>query len=167
MVLSLNTAKTLMTISSTLLDDFIASPSSYTKITIQGYYNDTTTGITKEYDGGNLITSSTDVATNAGIETINPSFFSTTSFGQGVYHFVITLFGTDIETDEGCIFSNVDLGCTVNDYREEETNQLKKLNAGIDYFMLINTTECQCECNKLIEIYNNLIATVVNKCSTC
>ena len=168
MILSINNLHTILTVSSTLLDDFIATPGDYTKITITGYFNDVDTGVTEEYDEDNLITSSTNVATSAGVETINPAFFTTTSFAQGVYHFLITLYGTDIESDEGCIFVDDTLGCTIDDYRLEETNQFKKLNAGIDYFILKNTANCQCNCNELIEIYNNLITQTSNSnCTTC
>lgn len=168
MILTINTARTLITIESTLLDSFVAAPASYTNITITGYFNDTATGITETYTSAIPITAVTNVATNAGVETINPSFFSTTEFAQGVYRFYIVLISpTTIETDEGCIYVENGLKCNVDTYMLDETKTVnERVFAGLKYRALSSDVDCPCKCDNLIELYNNLNELLTN-CKTC
>ena len=118
MTLTCNSDRTLITVSSTLLDDFIDAPEDYTNIEVKIYFNSTTVSTTETYTEDDPITTTTNVASNGGVETINPAFFTTTSFAQGIYHVVITLTSTDsIQTDEGCLFVEDTIACDVNDYR--------------------------------------------------
>jgi len=170
MTLTINSpTNTLITISSTLLDDFIATPADYTSLTIVGYFNDTTTGITEIYTEADPITTITNVASNAGVETILPSFFSATEFAQGVYQFTITLIGDEIEVDEGCIYVEDGLKCDIDDYLLATGTELNdKLFVGIQYQSLLNATVCACKCDNLIEIYNYLIKQIdTSVCKTC
>lgn len=171
MTLSVNSpTNTQISILSTLLNSFIASPGSYTNVTIEIWYNSTTASTVEVYTSVIPITSSTNVSTVLGLEYVNPAFFSTTEFGQGVYHFLVTLTSeSEILTDEGCLLVIDTLTCDVNTYRLLTTVDLnKRLNAGIDYYMLTQSQECVCGCDNLIEIYNNLILTIANNtCSTC
>lgn len=170
MILSYNTDRTIITISSSLLDDFIATPEDYTDVDIQIYFNSTTSSTTETYSEDDLITDVTNVATDSGVTWVNPAFFNTTEFSQGIYHVVITLTSTgSIQTDEGCIFIESTIACDVNDYRLLSTVDLnKRLNVGIDYYMLTKSQSCTCGCDNLVEIYNNLITTLANNtCSTC
>lgn len=170
MTLSCNNNRTIITIQSDLLDDFIADESAYTDIKVQIFFNSTTASTTETYTEDDPITTTTNVASNGGVETINPAFFTTTSFAQGIYHVVITLTSTDsIQTDEGCLFVEDTIACDVNDYRLLSTVDLiKRLNVGIDYYMLTKSQLCTCGCDNLVEIYNNLITTVANNtCTTC
>jgi hypothetical protein len=171
MTLSINSpANTQITISSTLLNSFIASPASYTDVKVQMYFNSTSASTTETYTSTRLITSSTPVSTSAGLEYINTSFLNTSVFAQGVYHIVVTLTSSsEILTDEGCLFVEDDIACDVNTYRLLSTVDLnKRLNAGLDYYMLTKSQDCSCGCDNLIEIYNNLVTTLANNtCSTC
>ena len=167
MTLTPNLARTEILVSSTLLDSFVANPANYVNITIRIYYNSLTDSTVETYTDASPLTSSTNVSTLAGVEKINPAFFSGTEFQQGVYHVLITLTAEgEIQTDEGCVFVEDDLACTIDTYRLNETNQTKKLNAGLDYFLLKNLQDCSCQCEGMIEIYNNLI-NINNKCKTC
>jgi hypothetical protein len=169
MTLTINPARTLITVTSSLLDNFIATPAAYTKITIKGYFNNTASPVTKEYTSLIPITSSTDVATNAGVETINPSFFLTTEFVQGIYQFDITLTGsTSIEQESGCLLVEEDLACQVSDYRNLDKTVQEKLMVMSDYFLLRNSQECPCKCEYLMTLYLNLLTTLENNnCQTC
>lgn len=170
MTLSINNDRTQLFIESTILDDFIATPSDYTDVDIQIYFNSTTSSTTETYTDADPITTSTNVASNAGVETINPAFFGATEFAQGIYHFIITLSSeSEIQTSEGCLFVEDTIACDVNTYRLLSTVDLnKRLNAGIDYYMLTQSQSCTCGCDNLIEIYNNLITTIANNpCTTC
>ena len=170
MTLSVNSTRTLIEITDTLLNAFLLAPASYTNIEIKIYQNNATAATIETYSNAVPITAVTNIATIAGIEYANPSFFSATEFEQGVYHFIITLTSpTEIQTDEGCIFIEEDLACTINTYREEETIPFNtRLNAGINYFMLKNSQSCPCECEKLIDLYNSLITlTDSTTCKTC
>jgi hypothetical protein len=169
MILSINTNRTLITIQSTLLDLFIATPSSYTSVEVKIFQNSTTASTTETYSSTRLITSSTPVSTVAGLEYINPSFLSTTIFAQGVYHIVVTLTSpSEILTDEGCIFVSTTLPCDVNTYRLDTTHTLpERIDAGLNYYMLTKSQDCPCGCDNLIEIYNNLVTTLTNNCTTC
>ena len=170
MTLSINEDRTVITIVDSLLNSFIAAPADYTDIDIQIYFNSTTTATTETYTDADPITTSTNVASNGGVETVNPAFFSATEFAQGIYHFTITLTSeSEIETSDGCLFVEDTIACDVNTYRLLSTVDLtKRLNAGIDYYMLTKSQSCTCGCDNLIEIYNNLITTVANNtCTTC
>lgn len=170
MTITYNSDRTLLTVSSTLLDDFIADETAYTNIKVQIFFNSTTSSTTETYTENTPITTTTNVASNGGVETINPAFFGVTEFAQGIYHVIITLTsGTQIETDEGCIFVEDTIACDVNEYRLLSTVDLnKRLNVGIDYYMLTKSQSCTCGCDNLVEIYNNLITTVANNtCTTC
>lgn len=171
MVLSINSpTNTIITISSTLLDDFIATPASYTDIDIQIYFNSTTDSTTETYSNSVPITGVTNVATNAGVETINPAFFGATEFAQGIYHVVIALTSdAEIQTDEGCLFVEDTIACDVNTYRLDTTHTLQqRIDAGLDYYMLTKSQDCTCGCDDLTEIYNNLVIKLdSNPCTTC
>ncbi len=170
MTLSINSGRTQISILDTLLNLFIATPGDYTDIDVQIFFNSTTSSTTKTYSVSVPITTSTPVSSVAGLEYINPSFFDTTIFEQGIYHFIITLTSeSEIETSEGCLFVEDTIACDVNTYRLLTTVDLtKRLNAGIDYYMLTKSQSCTCGCDNLVEIYNNLITTVANNtCTTC
>ncbi len=170
MVLTINSGRTQISILSTLLNSFIASPASYTDIKVQMYFNSTSASTTETYSSTRLITSSTPVSTVAGLEYINTSFLGSSEFAQGVYHIVITLTSpSEILTDEGCILVSTTLPCDVNTYRLlSDVDLNKRLNVGLDYYMLTKSQDCPCGCNSLIEIYNNLITTLANNtCATC
>ena len=171
MNLSINSpTNTIITITSTLLNSFIAAPASFTDVTIQIFFNSTTTSTTETYTSADPITGSTNVATNAGVETILPAFFGGTEFAEGIYSILITLSSDEeILTDAGCLFVQDTIACDVNTYRLITTVDLnKRLSAGIDYYMLTQSQECVCGCDNLIEIYNNLVTTIANNtCSTC
>lgn len=170
MTLSINSERTQISILDTLLNLFIATPGDYVDIDVQIFFNSTTSSTTKTYSSTSLITSSTAVSTSGGLEYINPSFFNETSFSEGIYHIIITLTSEDeIQTSEGCLFVQDTIACDVNAYRLLTTIDLnKRLNAGIDYYMLTQSQECTCGCDNLIEIYNNLVTTIANNtCSTC
>ena len=167
-MISINTTRTIITIESTLLDSFIATPASYTNVVITGSISGGS-DVVETYSSTNLITAVTNVATNAGIETINPAFFTATEFVQGVYQFDIKLTSaTTIEQETFCLFVENGLACSVNDYRNLEKTLQEKLLVTSDYLLLKESTECACKCEQLVEIYNNLITTLSNqKCSTC
>jgi len=168
MTLSINTARTVLTISSTLLDLFVATPASYVNITVAGYVSDPDTATTETYSFSSLITASTNVRTSAGTETIVPAFFSATTFSEGVYKFVVTLTSeANVQTDEGCVFIHEDLKCTVDTNLLDETVPiLERVLNGLKYQSLINTDECPCKCDEKMELYNNLI--LINEgCKTC
>lgn len=170
MTLSINSGRTQISILDTLLNSFLAAPASYTDIDIQIYFNSTTSSTTKTYSVSVPITTSTPVSSVSSLEYINPSFFSGTEFSEGIYHVVIVLTSpSEIQTSEGCLFVQDTIACDVNTYRLLTTVDLnKRLNAGIDYYMLTQSQECVCGCDNLIEIYNNLVTTIANNtCSTC
>lgn len=172
MNLEINLAHTLITVSSDLLDNFVADPSLFADIVIEGFYNDTETSTSKTYTNADPIDDTTDVATSAGVETIKPSFFSGTSFGNGVYHFIITLTTeVGISVEEGCLFVDTTtdgLACLVNDYRLSTATQEKKILAGLDYFLLMNSQDCNCKCPELIDLYNDLYKKVTTQpCQGC
>lgn len=170
MTLSINNDRSQISIVDELLNDFIADPASYVDIDVQIFFNSTTDSTTETYSSTNLITDSTPVSTSGGLEYINPSFFGSTIFEQGVYHILIVLTSeSQIETSEGCLFVEDTIACDINEYRLTSTIDLnKRLNVGIDYYMLTKSQSCTCGCDNLVEIYNNLITTIANNtCSTC
>jgi hypothetical protein len=169
MTLSINSpTNTIITIVDTLLNDFIAAPASYTDIDIQIYFNSTTSSTTETYTDADPITTSTNIASNSGVETVNPAFFGGTSFEQGIYHFIITLTSeSEIETSEGCLYVEDGLKCDVDEYiLNSSVDILERVLAGIKYQSLISATECPCKCDKKIKIYNNLID-INNTCQGC
>lgn len=167
MTVTINSLHTVLTLSSTLLNNFIGNEEDYTKITITGYFNDTETGVTETYDEDDPITSSTNVRTEAGVETLVPAFFTTTEFGEGVYHFLVTLYGETIETDSGCIYVEDGLKCDVDDYMLDESIPiLERVLAGLKYNSIVSSAECPCKCDQKIEIYNSLTH-IQDTCKTC
>jgi len=169
MTLSINTNRALFTISSTLLDSFIASPASYTDIKIQIYQNDVVNSTIKTYTSTNLITSSTDVATIAGVEYINPSFLNASEFVQGVYDIIVTLTSpSQIQTDEGCFYVENGLKCQIDDILVNESKSIEeRILEGLKYQSLISATDCVCKCKEKIQLYLNLIKSISNQCQTC
>ena len=170
MTLSINEDRTVITVVDSLLNSFIATPASYTDIDIQIYFNSTTDSTTETYSNSVPITGVTNVATNGGVETINPAFFGAIEFAQGIYHIVITLTSeSEIETSEGCLFVEDGVACDINTYRLDTSHTLtERLNVGLDYYMLTKSQSCTCGCDNLIEIYNNLVLILDNNpCTTC
>jgi hypothetical protein len=170
MTISINSSFNLMTISSTALDTFVASPSNYIELSVKGYHNSTTSFKEEKYSVSNPITNLTNIATGSGIEYIKPEFFDNGVFTDGVYHFIFTFKSeNEIVTEEACIFVDKDFKCKIDDYRINEVIPFeKRMFAVSDYFLLKNTSECQCKCGNLIEIYNNLIEDFdFKKCFTC
>lgn len=170
MNLSINTTRTLITVESTLLDSFISNPSNYVDIKIDGYFSNTDAPVSHIYTNLEPIGSTTSVATNGGIETILPDFFTTTEFAQGVYQFVITLTSdTEISVDQGCLYVENGLKCDVDDYLLDESKTLlERVLIGLKYKSLLDVSTCSCKCDKYIEIYNDLIDTFdSNTCKTC
>ena len=93
MTLTVNTSRTQISILSTLLNSFIASPASYTNIKVQMYFNSTSASTTETYSSTRLITSSTPVSTSGGLEYINPSFLSIKKVNSsGIDLFFVVLF---------------------------------------------------------------------------
>lgn len=159
MTLSINTpTNTIITISSTLLDSFIASPSSYTKIEITGKIN-CAGAVTKTYTASSLITGSTDVRTSGGVETIVPNFFSATTFSNGIYGFEVALtnLSGSVTKDNGCLF--VDEGsifCAI------DKDNLEKM---MYYYTLQNAQNCSCNCTNLCDILTAIQDTTNNDCN--
>jgi hypothetical protein len=152
-----------------LLDLFIATPASYTSVEVKIFQNSTTASTTKTYTPASLITGVTDVATNAGVETISPSFFGATEFVQGVYDIVVTLKSTSaIQNDEGCLYVENGLKCQVDTYLLDETITVnERVLEGLKYQSLASSADCPCKCKEKIELYLNLIDNLTNKCKTC
>lgn len=170
MTISINSSFNLMTVTSDVLDSFIAAPANYIELSVKGYHNSTTSFKEEKYTVLNPITNLTNVATAAGIEYIKPEFFENSFFTDGVYHFVVTLKSENqILTEEGCIFVDKDFKCKLDEYRVNEKIPFeKRIFAVSDYFLLKNSSECQCKCGILIDIYNNLIDDFeLKKCLTC
>ncbi len=168
MVLTINTGRTQISILDSLLNAFLTAPADYTDIDIQIYFNSITSSTTETYSVAVPITTSTPIASVAGLEYINPSFFDTTIFKQGVYHILITLNSdSEIETSEGCLYVEDGLKCDVDEYLlDSSVDILDRVLAGIKYQSLISATECPCKCDKKIKIYNNLID-INNTCQGC
>lgn len=168
MTLSINSGRTQISILSTLLNSFIASPASYTDVKVQIYFNDTTISTTETYSSTRLITGSTPVSTSGGLEYINPAFLSGTEFLQGVYNIKVTLTSlSEIQTDEGCLYVENGLKCDIDEYLlNSSVDILERVLAGIKYQSLISVTECPCKCDKKIKIYNNLVD-INNTCQGC
>lgn len=168
MTLSINSGLTQISILDTLLNTFLAAPASYTDIDIQIYLNSTTDSTTKTYSVSVPITTSTPVASVSSLEYINPSFFSATTFEQGVYHFLITLTSEEeIQTSEGCLYIEDGLRCDVDEHLlDESVDILTRVLNGLKYDSLVSAAECPCKCDKKIEIYNDLID-LSNTCQGC
>lgn len=172
MTLTINSTCDLITVSSTLLDDFITDPSAYTDIKVIGTYlsND---GITKTYTQLIPITSSTDVATNADIETIKPSFFDATVFSSGIYSFEIVLrSNSEVESDDGCIFidcipTDDCIGSMLKSIYDLDLTDSNRIEMLLDYNLLTRINDCQCKCDKALVIYNYLNNKITDKCKTC
>ena len=157
MILSINTTFDAITINSTLLDSFIAAPASYKEIEVIGQINCTGNLTSKVYKSTSPITASTDVRTNAGVETIVPNFFGFTTYGNGIYSFTVKLTtnGGNTSTDAGCLFIDKDLKCTipVEDYKKQML-----------HYTLVQSQDCNCNCTKLCDIYIEIID---EECKTC
>jgi len=168
MTLTVNEDRTIITVVSTLLTDFVGNEGDYTNIIIQIYFNSTTNSTSETYDEDNLITSVTNVFDNSGTNGINPAFFDATEFAQGVYHIIITLTSeASIQTDEGCIFVEEDLGCDLDEYLLDENRPiLERVLAGEKYKRLLAAQDCACKCDKKITIYNSLVD-IQNSCQSC
>lgn len=156
MTLSINDSFNSITIVSTKLDAFIASPSSYSNIAIEGDLNCSGTTTTKTYSSTSLITGSTDVRTSGGTETIVPNFFGATVFENGVYSFTIklkTLAGST-SSEKACLFvDNGDILCAI------PTDCLDKQML---YYTLKNSFNCSCDCTQLCEMLETITETTVN-----
>ena len=174
MTITINESCTLITVSSTILDDFIAAPASYTDIKIKGTLL-TNDGITKTYTDASPITAITDVATSGGVETILPTFFGDTNtvFSNGVFKFEITLTGgSSVATDDGCIFVDcaADSACTgamLESIYNLDIDDPDRALMLLDYNLLIRINDCQCKCDKAIAIYEHLNTKLGNTCISC
>jgi len=156
MTLTINDTFNSITIVSTKLDAFIATPSAYTNVQVIGELNCSGTTTTKTYSSTSLITSSTDVRTVAGVESIVPNFFGTTVFENGVYSFTVkltTLAGSS-STEKACLFvDDGDILCAI------PTDCLDKQML---YYTLKNTFNCGCDCTKLCEMLETISETTTN-----
>lgn len=135
-----------ITIDSTLLNSFIAAPGTYTKVEVIGTFNCTTV-VTKTYSSTALIGATGDVITVAGVEKINPSMFSTTSFSNGVFGFTVKLYPLSgvASTDSGCIFVDNTVACTIC------TEDLQSM---MYHYILTESQDCGCDCQKLCDMYS-------------
>jgi hypothetical protein len=169
MVLTIDTNRTQITIVDTLLDLFIATPASYTKVDVQIFHNSSTTSTTKTYTSLAPIGATGDVVTIADVEYINPSFFTAVEFVQGVYYVVVTLTSSSqIQTSEGCLYVENGLKCQVDTLLLDETKTIQeRVLEGLKYQSLVSSAECPCKCKDKIELYLNLVNTITNKCKTC
>lgn len=170
MTLSINNALDLITIESVLLDNFIANPASYETIIISIYHNNIVSPVSETYDSLTPIAEDTNVATNADVETISPAFLTVSTFTQGVYKIKIALrSSTQIQTDEGCLYIEDGLKCLIDDVLVDEIKSMaERVLTGLKYNMLLEVANCDCKCDKYIELYNNLITlTSGSKCQSC
>lgn len=154
-----NTTFTSITISSTLLDSFIANPSSYIQVQVIGDITCSGTTTTKTYTSTSPITGSTDVRTSTGVETIVPNFFGLTTFGNGIYSFTVELTSITGNTtkDRGCIFIDVDVKCNI---------PAECLDKQMLHYTLTQSQSCDCDCNRLCEILNTITdSTTDNDCN--
>ena len=89
MTISINSTRTLITIASTVLDNFVAAPATYTDIVITGKYlsNDE---VSHTFSNTVPITTTTVVASDGAIETILPTFFGdgNTEFNRRLETFI-------------------------------------------------------------------------------
>lgn len=161
MTLSINVpTNTIITISSTLLDNFIASPSSYTEIEITGKIN-CAGAVTKTYTASSLITGSTDVRTSGGVETIVPNFFSATTFSNGVYGFEVALtnLSGSVTKDNGCLFvDNGDIFCAIDKDCQDKL---------MYYYTLEKSQNCSCNCANLCELLTAIQDSISNHDCNC
>ncbi len=170
MTLTIDSSRTSITIDSTLLDNFIANPGNYTNVAVRMYVSDISSYTEEVYDSSNPITSSTNVQTNGGVETIVPGFLNASEFAQGQYKVeVILTDSSGITTDQGCLFVEDTIKCDIDNLRSDVSlSDEEKVLLGLDYFLLSMTASCDCECDKLIDLYNNLILRISNNdCSGC
>lgn len=173
MNLSINTTFNEITIESSLLDLFIATPANYTSCIVT-LIKDDNEAISETYTSSEPITALTNIKTVANVESMIPTFISstTTLFTTGVYNIKVTL------TDNTTI--NVDTGCLFVDYKEsdqcnaeilkqiynldlEDVSTFEKMSI---YRILEKSNECNCECEKVFRIYDYLISSL-NKCKSC
>lgn len=163
MTLSINSNFDQITISSTLLDNFIADPSLYTSIAITGKLNCAETGTTYTYTSASPITDSTEVSTDSGTEYINPDFFSATTFADGVYGFsiVLTPLVGATSKESSCIFVDQFIACNIEPACKDKM---------LWHYILTNTQDCNCNCAKLCEFYNLIIeeeTPIQSGCTSC
>ena len=163
MTLTLNTSTCdEITVASTILDDFIAAPASYISLLITATYNNGE-AVTRTYTDVSPITGTTDISTNAGVETINPSLFGMTTFSNGVYSFDFLLKSSgQTESEEGCIFvdcipTGECIGSIKKQIYELDVTDKEFAILAASYDLLSKIGECQCKCDKAYTIYENLI----------
>lgn len=171
MTLTLNTTCDLTIVVSTVLTNFIASPTTFTELIVTAKYNNGEE-ITRIYSQTNLITATTDISTDGIDVFINPSLFDATIFSNGIYSFSFLLKQTgQTDTDDGCMF----VDCTPTDecigdikrqiYELDQTDAEFTFKA-LQYDLLSQISDCQCKCDKAYTIYEDLIDSL-NDCKTC
>ncbi len=133
-------------ITSTLLNNFITAPASYTKLEVLITWQ-CGTNIVKTYTSVAPIIGTGDVVTITGSEFINPSFFGTEEFADGVYSIVVKLYplSGSPSTDSGCIFIDCNTKCTIC------TDDLTSI---MYHYTITNTQDCGCDCQKLCDMFS-------------
>lgn len=146
MVLTINTDCDQITITSTLLNNFIAAPSSYTKVEVIGKYQ-CGTAIVKEYTSSSPIGATGDVITSGGTEYINPSFFSADDFSDGIYSITVKLYplSGSPTSDAGCLFVDCNTLCNIC---------IDDLWSLLYHYTITNTQDCGCDCQKLCDMFS-------------
>jgi len=130
-----------------LLDDFIATPANYEKLEVVIIVNCSSTSTTKEYTSLVPITGTGDVVTIAGIEYINPSFLSVTTFTDGIY--TIQVKSTDLSS-----VTTTDTGCLLVDCNKKCKIAVTDTNSMLYYYWIDKIQDCTCDCTKLCTLYN-------------
>lgn len=147
LVLTINEARTTITVKSDLLSDF----SGISSVTLK---------IEKDCEDIDTLTILEGDIVNTDEFVVDAADLSLTEFAQGVWGFaLLQVDDSDVLTPEyNCLFVETDLNCKVAAYRNStlytETQKIKTL---LDYAILTKMGGCASDCVDYCVIYKNLI----------
>jgi hypothetical protein len=91
---------------------------------------------------------------------IQPDFFSTGKFVNGVYKITVTYTkadGAGYIKEETCSFIDIDLACKVAALLKTVHTNKQSTNAHLLHYALVNGSNCGCNCDDLCKVFKELI----------
>jgi len=162
MTLSNNNCNT-VTITSSIITDFLANATPFTKIEFKGTYNDVSKTVTITTAFPDCNSTNAEIRNCSGTIRIYPNLFNQTEkLADGIFRVDIKAYYDDgtISTEFACIFVDCETKCKVV--------ESQCLEAMMYHYVLTESYSCNCACDKLQEIWEALETLLTkNNCNGC
>lgn len=144
MLVSVNEARTTITVKSDVLSDFSSITTAALEVSLNCTLVDTVTIL----EG--------DVTVDS--FSLTAALLDRTVFEQGIWGFVLVITNTDesVTNEYRCLLVEDTLVCSVAAYTNGTDTEAERLQAGVDYVILQNASTCSSNCADFCTIYERL-----------